>query len=283
MRLRSRLVDDEQREASYQKFRVGSLESSKATSGQLRQSGVLKDRSPSQSPSIAAKDMTEELPFEMDEDTPKRRLPSSVALPPPRPPSTIRRRRRNDVVDSRTDARNHFVAFSMVKVRRLCVFPLLRRQTRPLPLRRNLGQVSMVFGASATPLADFSTYVQGIGTQKTSWPKHLQVAFSSLTQSLKQAEASSKAALRVSQKERKRQAQLQKTQAPRRSRYLGSQQPQKHAFEQAIAVADPETATSRATIGRERARECSGQRTKQGIIECASNCGGWIIKTYTST
>ena len=211
MRLRSRLVDDEQREASYQKFRVGSLESSKATSGQLRQSGVLKGRSPSQSPSIAAKDMTEELPFEMDEDTPKRRLPSSAALPPPSllPPSA-----EEDETMSSTLGQTPEITRSLLygKGKEAVRLSSSASSNETSPIAAKPGTSINGFGASAPPWQTSPHMSRGLGL-KDIMAQASSGRVSSLTQSLKQAEASSKAALRVSQKERKRQAQLQKTQA----------------------------------------------------------------------
>ncbi|RMZ90104.1 hypothetical protein DV736_g2671, partial [Chaetothyriales sp. CBS 134916] len=68
MRLRSRLAEDEQRSANYQKFRVGSFEQKSSPQARSKAS-FTETPSPRPSPAISAKDGKEDLPFEMDEDS----------------------------------------------------------------------------------------------------------------------------------------------------------------------------------------------------------------------
>lgn len=209
MRLRSRRVDNEQREGSYQKLRVGSQEVSNVTVDfQRRRSGASKDQSPSQSPFIAAKDIGDEPPFEMDEDATARRHLRFSSL---RSPSLL--------PDPAED--DELISSSLGQTPEATRSFLSGKGKEPMASPTASTQLSPI---TAPPMISIS----GFGTHTTPWQTSPQVSkglglkdimeqassgrVSSLTQSLKQVEASSKPTQKVSQKERKRQAQRQKIQ-----------------------------------------------------------------------
>ncbi|RMZ77228.1 hypothetical protein DV738_g4474, partial [Chaetothyriales sp. CBS 135597] len=68
MRLRSRLAEDEQRSANYQKVRVGSFEQKSSPQAKSKP-GFNDTPSPGPSPAISAKDGKEDLQFEMEDDS----------------------------------------------------------------------------------------------------------------------------------------------------------------------------------------------------------------------
>ena len=209
MRLRSRRVDDEQREGSHQKLRVGSQEAPNvAVDSQRRRSGASKDQSPSQSPFIAARDIGDELPFEMDEDATARRHPRFSSL---RSPSLLPDPAEDDELISSSLGQTPEATRSFLsgKGQEPTASPTAYTQSAPITAPPTISISGS--GAPATPWQTSPQVSKGVGL------RHIMAQassgrVSSLTQSLKQAEASPPPAQKVSQKERKRQAQRQKIQ-----------------------------------------------------------------------
>ena len=202
MRLRSRLVEDEQRSASYHKFRVGSLDGSdNAAASQRKLSRASRALSPGQSPSIDAADMTDELQFEMDEDTATRRPATGFSSPTlaPLPPDE-----------------EEELSTSLGQT--------------PESTRKYIGDAEEYRVISSPISATPAFSISGVSDPKPPWQTSPSASkkvdlkdimeqtsasrVSSLTQSLEQADATSKPGQRMSQKERKRQLQRQKTQEP---------------------------------------------------------------------
>ena len=209
MRLRSRLVDDEQREASYQKFRVGSSEGPyTAADGQHSRSRVPKGQSPRESPSIAAKDLGDDLPFEMDEDAAKRRLPPAMSLQSPSllPHSTDDDEPISPSLGQTPEITRNFLGGKGKEPMATSMSP---RHTSSNPATPAVSIAG--FGAPTTPWQTSPQVSKGLGL-KDIMDQASVGRVSNLTQSLKQAEASSKSSQKVSQKERKKQAHRQKSQ-----------------------------------------------------------------------
>ena len=209
MRLRSRRVDDEQREANYQRFRVGSQEALNVTADlQRRRSGASKDQSPGQSPSIAAKDVGDDLPFEMDEDAAARRPPRQSGL---RSPSLLPDPTEDDELISSSLGQTPEVSrsFRSGQGKEPMASPTSATRSRPF-FATPVASVSG-FAPHQAPWQTSPRVSRGLGL-KDIMEQTSSGRMSNLTQSLKQAEASSKPTQKVSQKERKRQAQRQKSQ-----------------------------------------------------------------------
>lgn len=215
MRLRSRLVEDEERHTAAHKFRIGSLERQASSPSIERRSSAAAGRSPAStpgpSPAIVPNDVGDDLPFDMDDDSP-RWLPGpatktieSPMAKSPSPQATFlpfSTSRASDKGTMSIDAPHHGFANS------------------PMPEPRGLGKQNI----STTP-------VSGFELSKSAWQVSAQKArrdglkdimeqastsrVSNLTQAMQTASAPIKITTKVSQKERKRQQQSTKGQGPK--------------------------------------------------------------------
>jgi alpha-tubulin suppressor-like RCC1 family protein len=212
MRLRSRLVEDEERHAAAARFRIGSLErqsSSPLTKGHLPTPAAVSPAStPGPSPAIVAHDAGDDLPFDMDDDSPSllpgpaKQLPESSNVRSPSlrgnavPPSASR----PSDAGSFPSGRSLHLDFA-----------------EPSPAGSQRPPVSTNATVSAVPIKGFesgkaawqfparssrSTDLKDIMAQASAG----QV--SNLTQAMQTGSTPSKTNMKMSQKERKRQQQL---------------------------------------------------------------------------
>ena len=207
MRLRTRLVEDEQREANYSKFRVESYDDSSTTAGgREKRTRSSRGSSPAQSPVITSKDHGEDLPFDMDEDNAQARESKSDGLPSPSlhhsradtQHQPLRRPSGTPEVSrglSRTAEDGYLVSPS----------DTVSPSNPPTPAMTVTG-----FTAATTPWQSSPHATRTIGL-KDIMDETFSTRVSNLTQSLKKVEMSSRTTSKVSQKERKRQLQRQKT------------------------------------------------------------------------
>ncbi|RMZ84619.1 hypothetical protein DV737_g1198, partial [Chaetothyriales sp. CBS 132003] len=201
MRLRSRLAEDEQRSANYQKVRVGSFEQ-KSWPRARSKSSFTETPSPGPSPAISARDGKEELPFEMDDDG----VIGSPSLDPARsfPEARSPRQRELDELDEQ-----------------LAASPSGHMSLSPGPGAGRLGLGLSSCNVSTTPLKGTSACKDERSAGKPVWQASPQVGAklnlrdimeqtsasraSAITQSLgRMSVTASKAVTKVSQKERKK-------------------------------------------------------------------------------
>ncbi|KAG9789413.1 BTB/POZ domain-containing protein 1 [Exophiala dermatitidis] len=206
MKLRSRLVEDEERHAATIKFRTGSLER-QASSPLIPRSPLptpLADSpasTPSPSPAILANDGGDELQFDMDDEHPDllpgpaAQVQESVAAPRSRPSDAGSYRARSipradlEISPRSTGARP--------------IIPDVPVQSTREFERKAVWQTPRISGAK--------TDLKGIMEQASS------SGVSSLTQAMRTASMASKTAPKVSQKERKRQQQQMRQQEAKNS------------------------------------------------------------------
>lgn len=215
MRLRSRLVEDEERYASSVKTRFGSLDRQASSPFNRSQLPTPVDASPlstpSASPAIMANDAADDLPFDMDDD-------NQALLPGP-----MNGQRQ--------------VSFTRSSVSRESVPQLSTSRSSDVGSLPSIGTPRVNFAssprgtqASSIPPATPTTPINGFESRRAPWQIPNQSArkddlknimeqasasrVSNLTQAMQTASSpASKAAVKVSQKERKRQQQLMKEQA----------------------------------------------------------------------
>ncbi|KIW59672.1 hypothetical protein PV05_04107 [Exophiala xenobiotica] len=216
MGLRSRLAEDEARHASAAKFRVGSIDrqisSSLPKSPSLTPNGESPASTPSPSPAIAPNDAMDDLPFEMDDDSPR-------LLPGPA-------NERSQPITKSTPIREHVGPMSKPK-------PITELSNTPRAPRAGFLSSSQPHSEYVVSSASPPVAIAGFETPRTAW--HLPVhsppkdglkdimeqtsasRVSSLTQAMRTVSAPSKGGAKMSQKERKRQQQLMKDQETKAS------------------------------------------------------------------
>ncbi|KAK5189835.1 hypothetical protein LTR99_006338 [Exophiala xenobiotica] len=211
MGLRSRLAEDEARHASAAKFRVGSIDrqmsSSVPKSPLLTPSGESPAITPSPSPAIAPNDTMDDLPFEMDDDSPRmlpgpaNERPQSIAKSPP--------------------VREYAGPMSKSKT-------TTELSNTPRTPRAGFPSSSRPRSEDVLPSPSPPVAIAGFETSRAAW--HLPVhsppkdglkdimeqtsasRVSNLTQAMRTVSAPAKGGVKMSQKERKRQQQLLKDQ-----------------------------------------------------------------------
>lgn len=202
MRLRSRLVDDEQRLASHPKLRVGSYEEAGSSRSQRQQALESQSHSPRLSPLLSGKETAEELPFEMDEDATARRPSSAGSLSSPALlPVNEGGNPAADLAQTPEFARS----FKFQLEDSPMASPLGSSLT---PAQKACEVESSPYGPpwQQSPQAFKRMGLKDIMDQAAA------TRVSGLTQPLQQAETSTRSNQKLSQKERKRQLQHQRTQ-----------------------------------------------------------------------
>ncbi|EXJ93079.1 hypothetical protein A1O3_01635 [Capronia epimyces CBS 606.96] len=215
MRLRSRLVDDEQRYAVTAKFRIGSVE--RQTPSSVARSYIpvpgadSPASTPSASPAIMANDAGDYLPFDMDDEksyflpspatTGTRHSDTPIGSFRESPKPSAKARKWDDGSLSARDTSQEELATSPLSASEHPVIP-------NTPVMRRNGFERRATWQMPTPTATKND-LKGIMEQASA------SRISHLTQAMKTASTPSKATTKVSQKERKRQQQLMKQQEAR--------------------------------------------------------------------
>ncbi|KIW99146.1 uncharacterized protein Z519_00809 [Cladophialophora bantiana CBS 173.52] len=219
MRLRSRLFEDEERYSASIKTRYGSLERSGCSPRNKSPLPTSMDLSPpstpSPSPAIRANDAGDDLPFDMDGDDPELLpAPAGESL---QPHSARRRLSRGGTAESLTTTRLPVNDSPSSTSRSHEVFP-------SSPILD--GEDMLDSAVTATPTSGFEArrtawQVPTQGVKKDGLKDIMEQAsaarVSNLTQAMRTVSTGSKATVKVSQKERKRQQQQMKEQGAKPS------------------------------------------------------------------
>jgi inhibitor of Bruton tyrosine kinase len=201
MRLRTRLADDEQRMASYQKLRVGSYEDVSSSHSRRQRIKESKGYPPRLSPLLGGRESGEDLPFEMDEDAMARRPSSAGSLSSPAlRPMTPGKHVSTDLAATPELSRSFKFQLGESAISPTMGSPM----TEPLEASHPRSSLS------GAPWQESPQTFKRMGL-KDIMDQAASSRVSGLSQPLKQAEASTKSNQKISQKERKRQLQRQKT------------------------------------------------------------------------
>ncbi|KIX98375.1 uncharacterized protein Z520_05676 [Fonsecaea multimorphosa CBS 102226] len=282
MKLRSRLVEDEGRFAASLKTRYGSLERSTYSPQNKSLLPTPVDSSPpstpSQSPAMKANDTEDDLPFDMDGDDPE--LLAAVHGESSLPRPATKRPSLDGLAPSST--------------------PKLPLNDSPPSMSRSRGGFSSSLRSNDEDLLDSTvteTPTSGFAAQRTPWgvlgqgvkkdglkdimEQASAARVSNLTQAMRTVSTGSKATVKVSQKERKRQQQQIKEQGARPSALPSSAKPATTSSSsspwQAIAKTPKPNSSPTAIAPIEAVKQISAKQPmtmRQTIARGTSTAGG---------